>query len=65
MYQAFCNGGFVVQKTCRPFSAIALDQAHEQYNAMVKRDGGAVGLTRCFESMDDCWATDCLFAQKI
>ena len=45
MYQAFCNGGFVVHKTCRPFSAIAHDQAHEQCNAMVKGDGDAVGLT--------------------
>ena len=44
MYQAFCNGGFVVQKTCRPFSAIAHDQAHEQCNAMVKGNGGAVRL---------------------
>ena len=65
MYQAFCNGGFVVQKTCRPFSAISFDQAHEQYNATVTGDGGAVGLTRCFESMDDGWATDCLFAQRL
>ena len=44
MYKAFCNGGFVFQKMCRPFSAIAHDQAHEQCNAMVKRSGGAVGL---------------------
>ena len=27
------------------FSAIAIDQAHEQNNAHVKGDGGAVGLT--------------------
>ena len=32
-----------MQKTCRPFSAIARDQAHEQCNAMVKGTGGAVG----------------------
>ena len=44
MYQAFCNGGFVVQKTCRPFSATAHDQAHELCNAIVKGNGGAVGL---------------------
>ena len=25
VYQAFCNGGFVVQKICHPFSAIAHD----------------------------------------
>jgi len=29
----------------RPFSAISLGQAHEQINALVKGDGGAVGLT--------------------
>ena len=34
-----------VTKTRRRFSCIAIDQAHEQNNAMVKDDGGAVGLT--------------------
>ena len=29
----------------RAFSAIAIDQAHEQNNAAVKGDGDAVGLT--------------------
>lgn len=33
------------QETIQPFSAISMDQAHEQLNAMVKGDGGAVGLT--------------------
>ena len=33
-----------MQKTCCPFSAIAYDQAHEQCNAMVKGNGGAIGL---------------------
>lgn len=32
-------------KTRKRFSAIALDQAHEQDNAVVKGDSGAVGLT--------------------
>lgn len=41
----FQAGNFTVQKTTRPFSAIAIDQAHEQNNAAVKGDGGAVGLT--------------------
>ena len=45
LYQEFCSGGFAVKKTNRPFSAIALDHAHEQNNALVKGDGGAVGLT--------------------
>ena len=41
----FETGMFTVYKTQRRFSAIAIDQAHEQNNAMVKGDGGAVGLT--------------------
>lgn len=40
----FAKGGFVVHKTKRPFSAITIDQAHEQNNKVVKGDGGAVGL---------------------
>src|SRR6218665_1990072 len=27
------------------FSAISIDQAHEQLNAMIKGDGGAIGIT--------------------
>ncbi len=41
----FNAGHFTVQKTKRVFSSIPLDQAHEQNNACVKGDGGAVGLT--------------------
>lgn len=44
-HKEFENGHFVLQKTGRPFSKISLDQAHEQNNAIVKGDGGAVGLT--------------------
>ena len=36
---------WVVQKTSRRFSAIPLDQTHEQENAKVKGKGGVVGLT--------------------
>ena len=43
--QEFENGNFVVHKTNREFSALALDQAHEQANAIIKADGGAIGLT--------------------
>ena len=35
----------MVHKTSNKFSAMALDQSHEQNNAMVKGSGGAVGLT--------------------
>ena len=45
VYQEFLAGGFVAFKTMRPFSAMALDQTHEQSNAVIKGDGGAVGLT--------------------
>lgn len=45
IYNHFCDGAFVVHKTTRVFSSIALDHAHEQVNAEVKGEGGAVGLT--------------------
>ncbi len=35
----------MVHKTRNKFSAMALDQCHEQNNAMVKGSGGAIGLT--------------------
>ena len=41
----FHKGNFVTHKSRREFSAIAIDQAHEQNNALIKGDGGAVGLT--------------------
>ena len=41
----FQQGKFAVSKTSKPFSAIPIDQAHEQNNALVKGEGGAVGLT--------------------
>uniref|UniRef100_A0A1X7T7W9 Tesmin/TSO1-like CXC domain-containing protein n=1 Tax=Amphimedon queenslandica TaxID=400682 RepID=A0A1X7T7W9_AMPQE len=42
----FNKGFFTVQKTKHIFSSIAIDQAHEQNNASVKSDGGAIGLTQ-------------------
>ena len=41
----FHKGNFVVHKSEREFSALAIDQAHEQNNAIIKGDGGAIGLT--------------------
>ena len=41
----FHKGKFVVHKSRREFSALAIDQAHEQNNAVIKGDGGAVGPT--------------------
>lgn len=45
VYEEFSSGAFVATKIQQPFSAIALDQAHEQMNAQVKGDSGAIGLT--------------------
>ena len=39
------EGSFTVQKTKKVFSMISIDQAHEQTNAHIEVDGGAVGLT--------------------
>ena len=41
----FKAGKFTIQKSQRFFSAIAIDHEHEQNNAYVKGDGGALGLT--------------------
>ena len=41
----FHSGKFVVHKSNREFSALAIDQAHEQANAVIKCDGGAIGVT--------------------
>ena len=41
----FNKGLFTVNKTLKRFSSIAMDQMHEQNNAMVKGEGGVVGLT--------------------
>ncbi|MES9882849.1 MAG: hypothetical protein ABW185_18430 [Sedimenticola sp.] len=45
VFAAFCEGKFTVNKTSRPFSRMSLDESHEQNNACVKSDGGAIGLT--------------------
>ena len=45
IFSHFVSGNFVIHKTQRKFSAISIDQAHEQNNALIKGDGGAVGLT--------------------
>ncbi|KAK4301557.1 hypothetical protein Pmani_026335 [Petrolisthes manimaculis] len=40
----FDRGSFVVHKSTRPFSAIAIDHSHKQNNVLVKGDGGAIGM---------------------
>ena len=42
---AFKAGKFTAKKTHPRFSEIPIHQAHEQNNKIIKRDGGAVGLT--------------------
>ncbi|CAG9762315.1 unnamed protein product [Ceutorhynchus assimilis] len=44
VYREFMLGNFVVHKSGCIFSAVGIDQAHEQNNALIKADGGAVGL---------------------
>jgi hypothetical protein len=39
VFAEFKKGNFVVHKTRRTFSDLAIDQAHEQANAIVKGDG--------------------------
>ena len=41
----FLKGNFVVHKSSREFSALAIDQAHEHANAVIKGEGGAIGVT--------------------
>jgi len=45
VYTQFMTGNLTVKKTTHAFSAIAIDHAHELNIALVKGDGGAVGLT--------------------
>jgi len=43
--EKFVAGCFTAAKTTRKFSSIAFDQVHEQLNAIIKGDGGVIGLT--------------------
>ena len=45
IYAEFCKGNFTVSRSNRPFSRMPLDEGHEQNNASVKDEGGAIGLT--------------------
>ena len=45
VHSEFEGGWFVIRRTQRHFSALAIDHAHEQNNKCVKGDGGAIGLT--------------------
>ena len=54
IYQKFIAGDFAICKTQRPFSAIRIDQAHLQNNAVVKGDGGVIGLTENSDALRRC-----------
>ena len=41
----FHKGNFAIHKSRRECSALAVDQAHEHNNAVIKGDGGAINLT--------------------
>ena len=58
IHTEFVKGHFTVNKTSHAFSNLAIDQAHEQNNAVVKDDGGAVGLTECPLPCRGGWSTD-------
>ena len=45
VFQEFQSGKSVVFKSSRTSSAIAIDQAHEKTNAVIKGEGGAIGVT--------------------
>ena len=50
VYETFCSGNFVVQKTINLFAKVALDQAHEKSNTIVK--GVAVSVSLLSKDMD-------------
>ena len=52
VYNEFMKGHFAVNKTNRVFSAMAMDQCHEQLNDLIKGEGGAVGLTECPQALE-------------
>ena len=52
VYNEFKKGNFAVQKTSKAFSAMSVDQCHEQMNKDIKGDGGAVGLTENQQALE-------------
>ena len=51
IFQSFMEGRFVFNKSGKPFSCIAEDQAHEQNNKRIKGDGDAVGIPNSEEAL--------------
>ena len=44
LYEEMTKGFFLICKSKRHFSNIAIDQAHEQNSKLIKIDGGAIGI---------------------
>ena len=51
IFQNFMEGHFVVNKSGKPFSCIAKNQAHKQNNKRIKGDGGAVEILNSEEAL--------------
>ena len=58
VYTHFSEGRFVAHRATISFSGMSLDQAHEQLNALVKEEGGAVGLTENAADLGRGWLLD-------
>ena len=54
VHTQFSSGNFVVRKTMNIFSVMAIDQCHEQVNALIKRTGGVVGLIESPPDLERC-----------
>ncbi len=65
IYAEFAKRNFIVKKSKRSFSAISIDQAHEQNNAIVKGDGGAIGLTENSTALHRWMVSDLEMARLI
>ena len=46
VFRAFAQVHFTVKRTDHVFSAMGIDQAHEQNNKVVKIDGGAINILK-------------------
>ena len=60
VYEEYNKGNFVVQKSTHVFSTMAMDQAHEQMNDLIKGDGGVIGITDnvSIDKMNNCWPSN-------
>ena len=57
VWDAFKKGGFVVQKSDIPFTAIGVDHAGEQVNKILKINGGLVGISHNVNARDRFFLT--------